>query len=169
MGAMGKWLREDDRTGRVDLSCLALPEDNYMRPERISFLTKTGLWYILMPLPETQLTDDKVIYPVRLERANRSGPYENILDAASSIPREIIGWATEGRHFPHIGHVALLNIVVCEGDNLNIDGRNTGPLDSAWVTERIDPSTGETGNSGYGRVMSDGSMKLIMTRTLANF
>lgn len=169
MGAMKEWLRTDSRVGSVDLSILALPETDYSRPETISFLSKRGVWYNLKPLAETALAEDGTIFPVQLERSNRSGPYENILDASINIIPEIMKWAVEGRHFPHIGSVAVQNQLVTEGDTLDINGRQTGPLDIAWVTERIDPSTGETGGAGRGTYRADGSVEIVWTRTVANF
>lgn len=170
MGANEAWLlRKDDKVGSVDLSILALSEDDYDRPESISFRTKTGLWYELKPQSETEICSPSVICPVEFKRSSRSGPYENVLDAAQSIPLEIKNFITEGRHFPKIGHVAVLNEIVTEGDRLWINGHRTSPLDIAWVTERVDPASGEVGGHGYGKQMPDGTVKLIMLKTIANF
>ncbi|MEO8863121.1 MAG: hypothetical protein ABI354_02250, partial [Candidatus Saccharimonadales bacterium] len=91
-------------------------------------------------IEETALQADGTISPIHLEfdpwaRIN-GGFFEETGLAISFVKK----WATERRHFPSFGEVAVANAIIHEGDPITINGRNTSPVDVAWVTEYVDPA-----------------------------
>lgn len=169
MGAPESLIRTDEKAGSVDLSVLALPQDDWERPENLSFRTKSGLWYELKPMGETEIQPDNTIYPVHLEFGNTARITGNIIEEAGLALLFIKKWAMERRHFPRIGAVSLLNTVITEGNRLTINGRQTGPVDVAWMTERVDPVSDIKPSVGTGRKLPTGEWVTKWTRTIAHF
>ncbi|MDB5175901.1 MAG: hypothetical protein JWM81_759 [Candidatus Saccharibacteria bacterium] len=148
MGVDKEWLRTDGKAGSVDLSILA--GDETARIKSIALRTVSELWYSLSPLEETALQADGTISPVYLQfdpwARITGGPIEEAGLALKFIKK----WATERRHFPRCGAVAITNAIIHEGEPLTINGHTTSPVDVAWVTEYVnDPSEAIT--STYDR------------------
>lgn len=138
MGVNKEWLRTDGKAGAVDLSILA--GDEKTRIISIAFRTASELWYNLSPLEETALATDGNIAPVNLQFDPLARINGGFIEEAGLALRFIKNWATERRHFPRFGEVAVTNAIIREGDPLTINGRNTSPVDVAWVTEYVDPA-----------------------------
>ena len=138
MGVEQNWLRTDGKAGSVDLSILANEKATI---ESVTFRTLSRLWYTLTPLGETELhTTSGLITPVRLEFDPAARMNGGLVEETGLALRSIKQWATERRHFPNPGEVVIANAVIREGDPLIINGRQTSPVDVAWVTEIVDPS-----------------------------
>jgi hypothetical protein len=138
MGVNTEWLRTDGKAGSVDLSILARAEEE--RVKSIAFRTVSELWYNLSPLDETELQSDGTIAPVHLEFDPWARINGGFVEEAGLALRFIKKWVTERRHFQSSGDVAITNAVIHEGDPLTINGRDTSPVDVAWVREYVDPT-----------------------------
>lgn len=139
MGVEQSWLRTDGKAGSVDLAILAGESDAHVKS--ISFRTMSKLWYTLRPLDNTELQPETgLITPVRLEFDPWARMNGGLIEETSIALRSIKQWATERRHFPNPGEVSVTNAVIREGDPLVINGRETSPVDVAWVTEFVDLS-----------------------------
>jgi hypothetical protein len=136
MGVDKEWLRPDGKAGSVDLSILA--GDERARIKSIGFRTVSELWYSLSPLEETTLQTDGSIAPVRLQFDPWARINGGFVEETGLALKFIKKWATERRHFPSFGEVAVANAIIHEGEPLTINGRNTSPVDVAWVTEYVD-------------------------------
>lgn len=169
MGVPESWIREDDKAGSVDLSVLALPQDSWERPDNLSFRTRSGLWYELEPMDETEIQPDNTLYPVHLEFGDTARITGNTVEEAGLALLFIKKWVVERRHFPRIGEVSLLNTVIHEGDRLTINGRQTSPVDVAWMTERVDPASDVKPHFGSGEKLPSGEWDMKYTRTVAHF
>ena len=138
MGVSKEFLRTDGKAGAVDLSILA--GDEKTRIKSIAFRTLSELWYNLSPLEETALATDGNIAPVNLQFDPWARINGGFVEEAVLALKFIKKWATERRHFPRAGEVAVANAIIREGDPLTINGRDTSPVDIAWVCEYVDPA-----------------------------
>jgi hypothetical protein len=139
MGVEQSWLRTDGKAGSVDLAILANEEKTTIKS--ISFRTLSRLWYTLSPLDDTELQSESgIITPVHLEFDPWARMNGGFIEEAGLALRSIKQWATERRHFPNAGEVTIANAIIREGDPLVINGRETSPVDVAWVTEFVDLS-----------------------------
>lgn len=174
MGVPESWIRQDEKAGSVDLALLAEPMGSWDRPKSMSFRTRTGLWYKLSPMDEseehtaTALQRDDTLYPVKLEFDPVARISGNMLEEVGLGLLYIKKWVTERRHF-RVGAISLLNTVISEGDRLTIEGRQTGPIDVAWVTERVNPASDVEPHMGSGLKLPSGVWNMEYTRTVANF
>jgi hypothetical protein len=174
MGVSAEYLRVNGRAGSVDLSLLAQPIESWNRPVKYSFLTRTGLWYALSPLietdehPQTSIMPDNTIYPVNLEFENYARINGSPLEEAMLGLWFISKWVRERRHFP-AGMVAVQNSVITEGDRLVINGRQTGPVDVSWSTELVHPDSEIRPHMNYIGNTPDGEFVSVGVRTMANF
>jgi hypothetical protein len=139
VGVNQEWLRSDGKAGSVDLSILARAKEE--RIKSITFRTVSELWYSLTPIDETELQPDGTITPVHLEFDPWARINGGLVEEVDLALKFIKKWATERRHFPSFGEVTLTNAIICEGDSLTINGRNTSPVDVAWVREYVDPGS----------------------------
>ena len=137
MGVNEEWLRTDGKAGSVDLSILARAEEEKLKS--IAFRTVSGLWYRLSPLDETELHSDDTIAPVHLQFDHWARKNGGFVEETGLALKFIKKWATERRHFPSFGKVALTNAVIYKGDPITINGCKTSPVDVAWVREYVDP------------------------------
>lgn len=169
MGVPESWVREDDKAGSVDLSVLALPRDSWDRPDLLSFRSRAGLWFEIKPMDETEIQPDNSLYPVHLEFGSTARTTGNIIEEAGLALKFIKKWAVERRHFPRVGAVSLMNTVIHEGDRLTINGRQTSPIDVAWMTERVDPASGIKHHMSTGRRLPSGEWDMKYIRTVAHF
>lgn len=135
MGLNQEWLRTDGKAGSVDLSILV---DEKERIKSIGLRTISELWYSLSPLEDTAFHEDGTISPVHLQFDPWARINGGFIEEAGLALKFIKTWATERRHFPRYGQVAVANAVIQEGDPLTINGHNTSPVDVAWVTEYVD-------------------------------
>jgi hypothetical protein len=139
MGVEQSWLRTDGKAGSVDLAILA--NEGKATIQSVSFRTLSKLWYTLSPLDGTELQSaDGIITPVHLEFDPWARMNGGFIEETGIALRSIKQWVTERRHFPNPGEVAIANAIVREGDPLVINGRETSPVDVAWVTEFVDLS-----------------------------
>lgn len=138
MGVNREWLRADGKAGSVDLSILARAREENVKS--IALRTTSELWYNFSPLDDTELRSDGTIAPVRLQFDPWARINGGFVEEAGLALKFIKKWATERRHFPNPGQVAIANAVIYEDDSLVINGHSTGPIDVAWVTEYVDPA-----------------------------
>jgi hypothetical protein len=136
MGVNKEWLRTDGKAGSVDLSILAGNDDSNIK--FIALRTVSKLWYNLSPLEDTSLHADGTIAPVHLEFDPWARIDGGLIEEAGLALAFLRKWATERRHFPRRGEVAVTNAVIYEGDPLTINGHNTSPVDVAWACEYVD-------------------------------
>jgi len=158
-----------EKSGVVDLSVLALPEDDYNRPECISFLGKFGLRYTLKPHTRTEIKPNGTIFPVILQCNNGRFEPENPIDAVTMGLRLARNWVYEGYKFQGLGVVSVANELIHQGDPLSIGGIQTGPIRTASVTWRVDPTSDVKPNQSTAIKQDDGMWKFIGTRTVTNF
>lgn len=172
MAAPEWFLEQNDDAGSLDLNILTEPVDSWQRPLKVSVRTSTGLWYALTPLNNehgqtaTKLDENNTIHPVKLEFEPWARINGGFIEETKLGLWAVKKWLTERRHFAS-GLVAVQSAVITEGQPLVINGRETGPVDVAWVKKRIDLSTGEISGTGTGQLLESDEVEWTYTKSVA--